>query len=269
MKNEHQGTVGRRTRRDFLKSAGQTVAVVAGVDLLVPVAYTRAASAKVAIICYPSDDLGKQPPVIWAIGQLQYRLKARGIASQRCASPDQAGAEAVCVLATSHTSRWARGILAAAGLSVPDVAEATGLVRGTLSGRSVLLATGADVRGLVYAILELADRVEHSPNPIAELQRPDRIVEQPANRIRSIGRLFTSELEDKAWFYDKEFWKEYLSMLIEHRINRFAMTLGVGYNSPRRITDSYFYFAYPFLLDVPGYNVKAVGLPDAERDRNL
>ena len=269
MKNEHKDAVGRRTRRDFLKSAGQTVAVVAGADLLVPVAYIQAASAKVAIISHPGDDLGKQPPVIWAIGQLQDRLKARGIASQRCASPDQAGREAVCVLAASHTSRWARGILAAAGLSVPDVAEATGLVRGTLSGRSVLLATGADVRGLVYAVLELADRVEHSPNPIAELQRPDRIVEQPANRIRSIGRLFTSELEDKAWFYDKEFWKEYLSMLIGQRINRFAMTLGVGYNSPRGITDSYFYFAYPFLLDVPGYNVKAVGLDDAERDRNL
>jgi len=47
------------------------------------------------------------------------------------------------------------------------------------------------------------------------------------------------------------------------------MTFGLGYNSPRLIKDSYFYFTYPFLLPVPGYNVRAVGLPDAERDRNL
>jgi hypothetical protein len=31
----------------------------------------------------------------------------------------------------------------------------------------------------------------------------------------------------------------------------------------------YFHFAYPFLLAVPGYNVRAVPLPDAERDLNL
>ena len=36
-----------------------------------------------------------------------------------------------------------------------------------------------------------------------------------------------------------------------------------------RVTESYFFFAYPFLVSVPGYNVRAVGLPDAERDRNL
>ena len=35
------------------------------------------------------------------------------------------------------------------------------------------------------------------------------------------------------------------------------------------LRDCYFYFAYPFLLAVPGYNVRAVPLPDAERDRNL
>ena len=28
-------------------------------------------------------------------------------------------------------------------------------------------------------------------------------------------------------------------------------------------------FPYPFLLAVPGYNVRATNLPDAERDRNL
>src|SRR5207248_7042071 len=32
---------------------------------------------------------------------------------------------------------------------------------------------------------------------------------------------------------------------------------------------AYLHFAYPFLLAVPGYAVRAVGLPDAERDQNL
>ena len=118
-------------------------------------------------------------------------------------------------------------------------------------------------------LLELADRATYSEAPLAALGSIERIVEQPANRIRSIARLFTSEVEDKPWFYDKAFWQRYLTMLATQRFNRFNLTLGLGYNAPRNVPDSYFYFAYPFLLSVPGYNVTARGLPDEERDRNL
>ncbi len=269
MKRQSQNNIPSQTRRDFIKTAAHTAAVVAGAELLSPALYAQGSSAGVAIISAPTDKVTEEPPVRWAIGQLQDRLKARRISAQLYASLDQVSPEAVCVAVAGRDSTWARTIVGAAGLSLPGVPEATGLVRGKLDGRPVLLATGSDVRGLVYALLELADRVEHAPNPIAELTRSDRIVEQPANPIRSIARLFTSDVEDKAWYYDKSFWRQYLSMLATHRINRFAMTFGVGYNSPQRIPDSYFYFTYPFLLSVPGYNVRAVGLPDEERDRNL
>ena len=69
--------------------------------------------------------------------------------------------------------------------------------------------------------------------------------------------------------YGGAHWKEYLSNLAAQRFNRFNLTFGIGYNSARNIPDSYFYLAYPFLFAVPGYDVTAVGLPDAERDRNL
>src|SRR4051812_47020761 len=34
-----------------------------------------------------------------------------------------------------------------------------------------------------------------------------------ANQVRSIMRLFTSDVEDKAWFNDREMWPRYLDML--------------------------------------------------------
>src|SRR5262249_30261433 len=95
------------------------------------------------------------------------------------------------------------------------------------------------------------------------------LIEQPANPVRSVARLFTSDVEDKGWFYDREFWRRYLAMLIAQRFNRFSLTLGLGYNFPRRVRDAYFYFAYPFLLGVRGYVVRASGLSDEERARNL
>ena len=270
MKSQSKNSVTGQTRRDFIKTAAQVAAAAASTDLLAPVVYGRGSSGKVAIVSDPGDKLSKQAPVRWAIEQLQDRLKAHGVSTQLYSMINQVSpSAAACVVVAGRSSKPARAMLAAAGLSVPDVPEAIGLVQGKLGRRTALLATGADVRGLVYAVLELADRVEYASNPLTELQRPDRIIEQPANPIRSIARLFTSEVEDKAWYYDKSFWQQYLTMLITQRINRFTMTFGIGYNSPRRIKDSYFYFTYPFLLSVPGYNVKAVGLPDAERDRNL
>ncbi len=93
--------------------------------------------------------------------------------------------------------------------------------------------------------------------------------EQPAYAIRSISRLFVSEVEDKPWYYDRAFWERYLSMLAEYRFNRFQLAFGLGYDFLSEVTDAYFHFAYPFLLAVPGYDVRVAGLPDEERDRNL
>jgi hypothetical protein len=269
MKSRPENVPPGETRRDFIKKSATAAAVLTGAELSALPAYGQSGGAKVALVADGADSLVKQPPVRWAISQLHESLEARRVPVELHTSLGKVPPEAVVVLVAGRTGKPSREVLGAAGLSVADVPEALGLVRGKLGDRWVLLATGSDVRGLVYALLELADRVRHGRNAVAELRRPDRIVEQPANEIRSIARLFTSEVEDKAWYYDKSFWQRYLSMLITQRINRFTMTFGLGYNSPRRIRDSYFYFTYPFLLSVPGYNVKAVGLPDEERDRNL
>ena len=56
---------------------------------------------------------------------------------------------------------------------------------------------------------------------------------------------------------------------LTQRFNRFSLTLGLGYDFPTDIRDAYFYFAYPFLISVPGYDVQAAPLPEQERERNL
>ncbi len=98
---------------------------------------------------------------------------------------------------------------------------------------------------------------------------PEATAKLPANSLRSVQRLFTSEIEDKPWFYDRDMWPPYLAMLAENRFNRFNLSFGIGYDFLRAVTDAYFLFPYPFFLSVAGYNVRAANLPDAERDRNL
>jgi len=98
---------------------------------------------------------------------------------------------------------------------------------------------------------------------------PQSVATWPTHSVRSIQRLFTSKAEDKPWFDDRGMWPHYLAMLAENQFNRFNLSFGIGYDFLRQVTDAYFLFAYPFFLSVPGYNVRAVNLPDAERDRNL
>ncbi|MGB6545244.1 MAG: hypothetical protein WBE97_06425, partial [Candidatus Acidiferrales bacterium] len=178
------------------------------------------------------------------------------------------------ILVAGSSSSAAREILVRRHLELPGAPESLCIVRASAphaadTARPLLLACGTDVRGVVYAQLELADCVAHASDPIAALAVPQAIVDRPANSVRSVIRCFQSDLEDKPWFYDRDMWQAHFSMLAAQRFNRFNLNFGLGYNLPRNLTDVYFYFAYPFLVSVPGYDVRAVPLPDAERDRNL
>jgi hypothetical protein len=63
-------------------------------------------------------------------------------------------------------------------------------------------------------------------------------------------------------------------MLAAQRFNRFNLALGLSYDFSRGLTDVYFFFAYPFLVNVPGYSVRAIGrdgqaVGEAEQQKNL
>jgi hypothetical protein len=245
-------------RRTFLKQTGATAGVTVAPSLM-------GATQSVSIIVDPRDRVASAPPPAWAVRKLQAELTSQGVESKIYPRVYQAAPGDRHIVIAGASSANAREILQGAKVSMPSSAEALCLVPGRIGGHSVLLAAGSDTRGLVYAVLELADRVNYG----SMLDLPAPVVEKPANVIRSCARCFVSPVEDKSWFYDRGLWTEYLSTLATHRFNRFNLTFGIGYNSARNIPDSYFYLAYPFLLGVPGYNVTATGLPDAERDRNL
>jgi hypothetical protein len=257
------------TRRQFIRKTGTVAAAVAGASLVELTALARVNNLPVTIVLDPGAAVAQEPPVRWAAEQLRDALAARGVTAQLCESLEQAPSSQECILVTSAVSNPAREICRSRGIAPPDAPESFVLTRGKIGSRALLLAAGADARGLVYALLELADRVNFAPDALIALQIAQPVREQPANAIRGIARAFVSDVEDKAWFQDRVFWMRYLTLLAAQRFNRFHLMLGVGYDFTTNISDCYFHFAYPFLLAVPGYHVRAVPLPDAERDANL
>jgi hypothetical protein len=250
-------------RRHFVKIAGITALGVSSfglADFLV---------RGVSVISDPDDKTAGSPPAQWATDELEKTLRSKGVTVSRCKEISQAKDGDLCILICGPGASTGQRVLKENRIIIPEAPEAIGIIPCQISGRSVIFATGSDQRGLVYAILELADRVKNSQQPLDSISIAKPVVERPANKIRSLNRLFVSDIEDKPWFNDREMWPPYLTLLATNRFNRFNLSLGIGYDFLQNVTDGYFLFAYPFLLNVQGYNVRVPQLPDTERNSNL
>jgi hypothetical protein len=252
-------------RRDFLRAG---LAAAATARLRVGIARVREDQV-VALVLDPDDPVAAAAPPRRALAELARRLEVTGVSVRELARIEQAGQGDFVILAGGAGMPVAAAALGGAAIAMPRSPESLALLEAEVSGRRALLACGADGRGLAYALLELADRVRPGEAPLRALPLVRPIVEQPANAVRSVMRQFTSETLDKPWFYDRQAWERYLTMLATHRFNRLHLAFGLGYDSLQRVADSYLLFAYPFLVSVPGYAVRVTNLPDAERERNL
>ncbi len=251
------------TRRHFLKqtSIGLGLAGLAMTEISCRT-FSRDASG-VTIVTFDNDAIASGVPPQWALTQLKQAFESLGVNVRLVSAVSQASAGDNVIVVACASHPVAQEVMGGAKITMPATAEALLLARGTASGRSVLLVSGNDARGLVYALLELADRLLYSDSLTTALTVNPAIVEQPHNRTRSMCRSFQSEVEDKPWFNDRSFWTEYLSMLAAERFNRFNLCLGLAYNStPGGSPEVYLFFAYPFLVSLPEHSgVSARNLP--------
>jgi hypothetical protein len=245
----------RPSRRSFLKISAAAASVSAA-----KLAHAAPTGGRIAIIADDSS-LIKSEPVQYALGKLRESLTAANLT-------DDHSAAALHVHIAQPGSQLAAPFARAASVSLP---ETVALIPGNHTGKPAILVTGVDARGIVYGLLELADRVHTSSDPVTALHFAAPLVETTPNKVRSVARAFCSEVEDKPWFYDHAFWTAYLDTLASARFNRFNFTLGIGYDFPRGVTGDYFHFPYPYLVEVPGYEGVHVepALRPGERALNL
>ncbi len=253
-------------RRDFLR-AGLAGGAVALTPRLGAPEMPRA--DRVALVVDPSDLVATAKAPQWALGELEEALGRAGASVRTIARLAQARDGERCVVVSGASAAAIREPLARTRATIANVPEALAIANARLGGRDVLVAAGTDARGLVYALLELADRVREGQTPAAALDQSAPVVEQPSNVVRSIMRQFTSEVLDRDWFTNRDMWPAYLTMLATQRFNRLHLAFGLGYDALQQVADSYLLFLYPFLVRVPGYDVHVTNVTDAERERNL
>ncbi len=249
-------------RRTFLRTAAFAGGALACQNL------AFGENRTVSLVVDPSDPVAASAPVQISSRELELSLQNAGFVVRRRAKVE-VGADDFTIIVSGSAAPTTVAELRTAKVPPPTEPESLALLPISREGVRGVLASGTDSRGLSYAVSELTDRVRNGRDAQTALTLDHAIQESPANPVRSVMRQFTSETLDKPWFYDREMWPQYLAMLAQHRFNRFHLAFGLGYDMLKEVADSYLLFPYPFLISVPGYNVRATNLPDAERERNL
>ena len=251
------GSGWRVERRDFLKLAG--VAAAGGLSR----AAGAASTGGFFVLLDGGDPIASSGPVRRAAERLCKAAAGKGATANVVTDiKDAAGASSIVVAAgpkselAKHFSKANEDLTGA---------ECLRMSPGQVEHAPAVLVSGSDARGFIYGLLELAERVEFGADVKSALHLEHAVDERPANEVRSVGRYFCCELEDKPWYYDKEFWRGYLDALVASRFNRFCFAFGLEYDFPRGVTNDYFHFPYPYLVDVPRYtDVRVVQLKTAD-----
>ena len=190
----------------------------------------------------------------WALGELRNVLESQGWIVQE-SDGLEFGPAVVVGLAESPA---VQGALAKAHIDVPEEPESLVIHR---LNQGQLIVAGRDVRGLVYALTELARAIELSPADAEPFAEVIEAVESPELTWRSM-QLFLCNVDlEREWYFRESFWEGYLGMLIRCRYNNFSLTFGhqTSYLSP----------PYPFHVALPEFpQVRVPGLSKDERQRN-
>ncbi|HJP77994.1 MAG TPA: hypothetical protein VJ914_27225, partial [Pseudonocardiaceae bacterium] len=180
-------------------------------------------------------ELETLPLASWAVSKLRTELQARGVSTR--IAQEEAGSGATVVVRCE--------------LADVDAAPESFAID---TGAQVVVRAG-EPRGLAYGLTELADRVRYAEDPVAAMQAADSRPRTPAAAVRGVLRAFSSDVLDRRWLCDHDFWTSYLDELATHRINRLHLAFGMQYNYSHDldVRDNYLCFAYPYLLEVPGW----------------
>ncbi|HEU5315331.1 MAG TPA: hypothetical protein VFX49_04435, partial [Chloroflexota bacterium] len=148
---------------------------------------------------------------------------------------------------------------------VPGAAESFTIDRSNAAEEPLVRLVGGDARGLMYALLEAARRVELTrqvsrAGDLLSLFPPETA--RPERALRSLTVFPHHAALEAEWYRSLEFWDWYFDLLALHRFNRFTLTYGhqTAYLAP----------PYPHFVDVPEHpEVTAPGLTPEARDENL
>jgi len=215
------------------------------------------AAAKVHIVMTPSP----QHEAAHGMSKLQEALEGRGIqVSEGTTVP--ADADFVIVAGIDRGCE-AGGVLSHVGTPLPSSAEALVIRRvPAYRGKPGVVLYGSDARGLMYAALDVAEKVRGNTSARNPFQNVRDVEEKPFLQERGVSMYTMHRAYFESRLFDERYWQKYFDLLAASRINNFIVVFGYengGFMAP----------PYPYFFDVNEFpNVKLVGLSSDQQARN-
>jgi hypothetical protein len=223
----------------------------------------RAWGADTGIVVSVVSDRSPGPAARHGLKKVTAALEARGVAAQRASLPYSTKSDMLIVAGLASGDGAAARMLRDRRIEAPTAAEALLIRRVTVGDKPALLVVGSDDRGLMYGLLDVADRIGWGENASRPLSEVKDTAEKPYVVERALSMYAMHPEVFQRRFRSQEHWERYLDMLAENRFNTFVLILGY---SPA----TYFTPPYPFFFDVEGFpEVRVQRLSRKAQQRNL
>jgi hypothetical protein len=250
-----------KARRTFVLLACVAIVTAAGGTGLAasPEAAVAGAVKKVAVIA--ETTLGG--PARYGLGKLEDALRAKNIEVAE-GEGRLSESDLILLVGLGH----GRSAVAAAldEMKVPALggAEALSVRTGArYHNKPAIVVAGSDDVGVMYAALDLADRVGWTGGGDNPFQLVQDVDEKPYLKERGVVMFTMNRAYFESRLFDEQFWERYFDTLAKDRFNRLVLIFGYedgGYLAP----------LYPYFFDVDGFpDVHVVGLTSVEQSRNL
>ena len=213
----------------------------------------------VSIVTDPEPGLGAQH----GLRKLEAALAAKKVACRRVGALADARGQMVVVAGLAQGRGPAAEQLKAQGVTAPEGPEVLVLRRAAMNGRKGLVVAGSDDRGLMYALLDVADRVGWAADGAAPFSEVRDTTEQPyvVERALSVYTMHRGHFE--SFFYDEAYWARYLDLLARNRFNTFVLIFGYE-------NGGYFAPPYPYFFDLAEFpDIRVQGITPKKQKQNL
>jgi len=179
-------------------------------------------ATQVSIVTDPSAGA----PVRHGLDNLETALKARGVRYEEVSAPEAAQGQTVILAGLPVSSTAVAVRVKALGITVPAASESLVIHMTRWKEKPLLLLTGSDDRGLMYSLLEVADRIGWSAsgsNPLSEVRNT---IESPSVPDRGVTIYTMQQARFEERLHDANYWPKYFDMLASDRFNSFRVFFG-------------------------------------------
>jgi hypothetical protein len=235
--------------------------IVRGCILLLTLLLIGAGKPEVEVSIITDRVMGQ--PAMHGLNQLKEMLDFRHITYEQITSESKIRGQMIVVAGKIQGNEWAARLLKKEDVALPVTAEALLIRKIQWDGKSTLVVGGYDDKGLMYALLDISNRISWSDDPSDPFRHVKEISSTPDIKERGLAMYTMNRAYWESRFYDEDFWTQYFDMMAQNRLNMLEILFGYengGFMAP----------CYPYFFHVEGFpEVKMEDITLEQQQRNV